>query len=436
MPTRPTFVAVVAVVAVVAGVAVVATVASWRSLARLLIDALPGPLRPLLADVVFRRMAQLSTRGTQRGARLLSIVVDGKNYGATFDAPGAAVVLRVCDSHRFVRAVLLNGDTGLGETYTDGDVWTVDVSDVEGICQLVAMFILANRGGGRGGCEEAGIERVAEHYDVGNDFYARFLTDPLMAYSCGFFLRPDDDLAAAQRNKVDAVVRKLAPARGERVLDVGCGWGRIAKHVADATGAKVTGTTVSAEQLVGAPAGVDVRLCDMLSPACVEALLAERGPFDKIYSIGMMEHVGGRRIAACFANFARLLADGGLLLVHCITAEHAEKERGRILRSFISKHIFPGGEVPNVSWVLQDASAAGFSPLHVETFGGQHYARTLREWRANLIAASPEARDASDAGRRVRTFEFYFAMCEAVFRTSECFVTQFLFVKRALLPIA
>jgi cyclopropane-fatty-acyl-phospholipid synthase len=428
----------VLLVAAVAVVLLVAAFASWRRLAGPLIDALPEALRQQLADAVFRRMARLSARGTARGARPLSIVVDGGgSYGASVDAPGAAV-LRVRDSRRLVRAVLLDGDTGLGETYTDGDVWTVDASDVDGVCQLVAAFILADRAGGggsRGGCEEAGIERVAEHYDVGNDFYARFLTDPLMAYSCGFFLRPDDDLAAAQRNKVDAVVRKLAPASGERVLDVGCGWGRIAQHVADATGATVTGTTVSAEQVAGAPAGVDVRLCDMLSPACVDALLAERGPFAKIYSIGMLEHVGGRRIAACFAHFARLLADGGLLLVHCITAEDADKERGAIRRSFISKHIFPGGEVPNASWVLQDARAAGFSPLHVETFGGQHYARTLREWRANLLAASPEARDASDAGRRVRTFEFYFAMCEAVFRTSECVVTQFLFVKRALLPV-
>jgi cyclopropane-fatty-acyl-phospholipid synthase len=137
--------------------------------------------------------------------------------------------------------------------------------------------------------------------------------------------------------------------------------------------------------------------------------------------------MGGLRIPMLFHNCNKLLHDGGKLLIHCITTEDTSSYK---VRTFISKHIFPGAEIPNVSWVVQDAAKHGFLPLHIETFGGQHYARTLLEWRKNLHSNKTGREDP----KLVRMFDFYLAFCEAIFTTGECHLTQFVFVKSPVVP--
>jgi cyclopropane-fatty-acyl-phospholipid synthase len=228
---------------------------------------------------------------------------------------------------------------------------------------------------------------VRYHYDVSNAFYGLWL-DRHMQYSCGYFRSPDDALDTAQTAKLEHICRKLRLRAGDRLLDIGCGWGGLLEYAATRHGVEGLGITLSEPQAGAANerferAGVADRahaeVCDYREV---------RGSFDKIASVGMVEHVGQAKLPEYFATAMRLLVPGGLFLNHGITTTLPEQP-SPARKGFVARYVFPDGELQAISRVLEAAEAQGFEVRDVESLR-EHYARTLRHWVRNIESRHSE----------------------------------------------
>jgi cyclopropane-fatty-acyl-phospholipid synthase len=266
-------------------------------------------------------------------------------------------------------------------------------------------------------------QNVAHHYDLSGALYDLFL-DADRQYSCAFFERPGDTLEMAQQNKKRRIAAKLSLRRGMRVLDIGSGWGGMGIYLAEAHGAEVRGITLSAEQLRvarsrAAGAGLASRVHFSL-----EDYRETQGPFDRIVSVGMFEHVGIGHYDAYFRKIAALLADDGVALVHSI----GRSDGPGVTNPWIGKYIFPGGYAPALSEVLPAVERAGLIVTDIEILR-LHYAQTLQEWRRRFL----EHRDAACAlydERFCRMWEFYLAASEMAFRWQGNIVFQLQLARR------
>ena len=278
---------------------------------------------------------------------------------------------------------------------------------------------------------------VRAHYDVGKDFYALWL-DRDLVYSCAYFPSEDLVLDGAQRAKLDLVCRKLRLRPGERLLDVGCGWGALVRHAARHYGVRALGITLSPPQAELATR----RLCDDgLSSRCrVEVLdyraLEGEARFEKVASIGMVEHVGSRGIRGYLERIYRLLSPGGLFLNHGIITRPfrpswhpTEWLRTKLWceGSFLGRLIFPDGELLPLDRIIGEGEARGFETVDVETLR-RHYARTLRLWRGRL-ERSRERAQALVGTATYRAWRLYLAGCERAFASGRLDVAQVLFAK-------
>ena len=259
---------------------------------------------------------------------------------------------------------------------------------------------------------------IRYHYDVGNDFYALWL-DPRMVYSCAYFARGTDpvaELADAQRAKLDLICRKLMLRPGERLLDVGCGWGALVMHAAQEFGVEAVGITLSEAQ--ASLARERIAAAGLADRCRVEIRdyrdLAPLDRFDKIASVGMVEHVGERKLATYFAALFAALRPEGLLLNHGIVSMQAALPRGLRGRlegwlwkrdAFVDQYVFPDGRLTSLATVMAAAEAEGFETRDVESLR-EHYALTLRAWLARLEQHAEEAERLTDA-RTVRTWRLY-----------------------------
>ncbi len=252
---------------------------------------------------------------------------------------------------------------------------------------------------------------IEHHYDVSNAFYRLFL-DADMVYSCAYYRDEGDSLEAAQEQKLDHILRKLRVKAGERLLDIGCGWGALIIRAVKKYGAIATGVTLSQRQYEfarqriaeeGLEGRCEVRLQDYRD-------IPGEGEFDKITSVGMFEHVGVKNLRAYFDRIRRLLKDGGLVLNHGITATDTDSRWvGMGAGQFIHRYVFPHGELPHLSVVMREMSNAGLEAADIESLR-RHYARTCHEW-ATRIDANREAAIAAAGEKRFRIWQIYLAGC-------------------------
>jgi cyclopropane-fatty-acyl-phospholipid synthase len=277
---------------------------------------------------------------------------------------------------------------------------------------------------------------VRFHYDLGNEFYALWL-DPQMVYSCAYFERPDQDLESAQTAKLDYICRKLRLQRGERFLDIGAGWGALVIHAAKHYGVQATGITLSEKQAKFARQRIEAMGLSESAAIHVHDY-RELGAyqFDKIASVGMVEHVGHERLAEYFAAAHRTLAPGGVFLNHGIVSvedarPHGWRERlwRRVWRdgAFIDKYVFPDGELIPSGRVVSSAEGIGFELRDAENLR-EHYVMTLRHWRRRLEAHEKEAR-AMVGDVTYRVWRVYLASSAYAFRIGKIGVVQSLFAK-------
>jgi len=285
------------------------------------------------------------------------------------------------------------------------------------------------------GSESANRENVQYHYDLSNRFYALFL-DPDMVYSCGYFADWADDLATAQRNKLDMSCRRLRLKPGETLLDIGCGWGALICHAAQHYGVRAHGLTLSQKQYDLAKekiAGLDLQ--DRVTLELRDYAQMD-GSFDKIASIGMFEHVGIDNHLAYFQTVNRLLKPDGLYLHHAITrpAKRDDKafRKRRPEYAVITRYIFPGAELDHVGMTIANLERFGFEVHDVEGWR-EHYARTCRLWHDRLLANKGAAQ--SEVGReKTRLWLAYLAGCSIGFERGSLGIFQTLASKRKREP--
>jgi cyclopropane-fatty-acyl-phospholipid synthase len=284
----------------------------------------------------------------------------------------------------------------------------------------------------RDGSEEANRDNIHYHYDLSSRFYSLFL-DPEMVYTCAYFTEPHNDIARAQRDKLDMICRKLRLKPGEAFLDVGCGWGSLLIYAARHYGAHGHGVTLAKEQhdyAVERIAGLGLQ--DRINIECKDYSLVE-GTFDKIASIGMFEQVGSGNYPLYFSTIQRLLKPGGLYLHHAIGRPVKRNERD-IKRKFseseqaIGRYIFPGGELDHIGMSVANLERYGFEVHDVEAWR-EHYARTTRLWHDRLLA-NYDAAEREVGAATTRLWLMYLAGVSIAFERSKIGVFQTLASKR------
>jgi cyclopropane-fatty-acyl-phospholipid synthase len=267
-------------------------------------------------------------------------------------------------------------------------------------------------------------DAVRHHYDVSNEFFALFL-DETMTYSCALFEEGTDTLEDAQRAKLELICRKLELRDGDRLLDIGCGWGSLAIHAAREHGAEVLGITLSAPQaeLACERAG-EAGVADRVSFRVMDYRDLGGERFDAVASIGMVEHVGAAQIDEYARRVLAALAPGGRALNHGITAVPHQARGAHIGGQFSNRYVFPDAEVLNLSRMLAAFERAGLETLHVENLHTD-YAETLRHWAARLDASRDEA-ERLVGGERLRVWRLYLRAARNSFETGQNAVCQVL----------
>lgn len=265
---------------------------------------------------------------------------------------------------------------------------------------------------------------VAHHYDLDDRLYQLFL-DPERQYSCAYFERGDETLEQAQQAKMRHIAAKLLVEPGQRVLDIGCGWGGLSRYLAEVAGAgHVTGVTLSTEQLAGAQQRAAASPRAEHLEYRLEDYRDTRGPFDRIVSVGMFEHVGTQFHDAFFRQCRELLRDDGVMLLHFI----GNSDVPDFNNPWIERYIFPGGHLPSMSEFTPAIERAGLVICDIEVLR-LHYAQTLRIWRERFMARRAEAAALYDE-RFCRMWEFYLSMSETAFRYQDIAIFQVQLARR------
>ncbi|MRX49347.1 methyltransferase domain-containing protein [Paracoccus sp. S-4012] len=351
--------------------------------------------------------------------------------------PAPAVAIRIHDRPT-MRAILRDPDMGVGEAYMDGRL-TIEGDDLAGFLTLA----LANRAVEPRGWalwrltpvrnamrpftewnRAARARRnVAHHYDLSGELYELFL-DRDRQYSCAYWPRADMTLDEAQEAKKHHIARKLRIEPGMRVLDIGCGWGGMALTLARDYGARVTGVTLSQEQLAWARRRIEAEgMADRIDLQLLD-YRAVQGQFDRIVSVGMFEHVGTPHYRQFFRTVRERLTDDGVALLHTIGSSGPPAPTS----SFIRKYIFPGGALPSLSQIATACERERVTITDVEVWR-RHYAETLAEWRARFEARAAEAEALYDE-RFVRMWRYYLLGPEMAFRLHRLVVFQVQLARR------
>jgi cyclopropane-fatty-acyl-phospholipid synthase len=351
---------------------------------------------------------------------LLEVALPGgrtQRFGA-----GAPVRLEIHDS-AFFRRLATRGKLGLGESYTAGE-WDTD--------DLVALFELLLRNADTAAARHSPTRRLVElrprlqrrngfvrsrrniayHYDLGNELFALML-DETMTYSCAVFESPGMSLADAQRAKFERLCRLLELGPDDHVLEIGCGWGGFARYAAERHGCRVTGITISRAQAALARERTQALPVEILE----QDYRSVEGTFTKVVSIEMIEAIGADQFGTFFATIDRVLAPGGRAAVQSILVPEQRWDRYRRTPDWIERYVFPGCLIPSLEALTHAAARHSRLGLYAVEEIGEHYAETLRRWRASFHERLDDVRRLGYDRRFERTWDFYLAFCEAAFRT-------------------
>jgi cyclopropane-fatty-acyl-phospholipid synthase len=357
--------------------------------------------------------------------------------GGAAPGPDATIHIR---KWRALRRLLFNGDIGFSDGFIAGE-WTspdlvalirlatANSNALNGIVaggpahRLVNRMIHWRRANSRRGSRR----NIMSHYDLGNDFFRLWL-DPTLLYSSALWDESTFDLEQAQRNKLERATALLDLRGGERVLEIGCGWGALALHLAHEGVASVVGLTLSPAQLElarerVARAGLDGRVSLRL-----EDYRDVEGGYDRVVSLEMIEAVGEAYWPAYFGKIAQVLKPGGKALIQAITIDEARFDDYRARPDFIQRHIFPGGFLPTKGAIRDQAARAGLRFRQSEPFG-LSYARTLDEWRRRFAMRKEEVAALGFDEKFMRLWTYYLCYCEAAFREQATDVGFFLLEK-------
>jgi cyclopropane-fatty-acyl-phospholipid synthase len=364
-----------------------------------------------------------------RQGTLIMITPDGRS--CRFGRGSPSVTIRI-GNWAVIRRMAVNPDLAVGEAYMDGSL-VVEYGDIHAFLDLCASNLgwgsghwlrrahaLARRSGRRlAQHNPVSVARanVAHHYDLSGSLYELFL-DADRQYSCAYYRSSDDTLERAQARKMRHLAAKLLLRPGQRVLDIGSGWGGLALHLAQTADVDVTGVTLSREQHQYASQRASrAALADRVR-FLLRDYRHEKGRYDRIVSVGMFEHVGVGHYREYFDKIRELLTDDGVALIHTIGCADGPGAA----HAWIRKYIFPGGYTPALSEIVPVIERAGLHITDIEVLR-LHYAETLKAWRERFMANREHVAALYDE-RFCRMWEFYLAGCEAGFRHSGLVVFQ------------
>ncbi len=376
---------------------------------------------------VARRRVLEGLAGWREG-RLTVTMPDGASV--VLGEPGAEPHASVwIENDRFFRRLLTHGDMGAGDAYIDGDWRADDLALVVDLAfrnqqhapldsPISRLTNLADtwRHRRRKNTTDGSRRNIYAHYDLGNEFFSLFL-DATMAYSSAVFVAPGDTLETAQIEKFRQWGERLAPRASDHVLEIGSGWGGLAMHLARTYGCRVTSITVSEEQRALAAARVAAAGLGQLVTIELRDYRHIEGQYSRIVSVEMIEAVGREFWPGFFQAIDRALAPGGRVGIQAITMPDGRFDGYARRSDWIQKHIFPGGLLPCLREITAVSAAhTTLGVTHVED-RPLDYARTLHAWRTAFMARIDEVRRMGFDERFIRTWEYYFASCEAGFRT-------------------
>lgn len=405
-------------------------------------DAIPRPSRAGALDGMLRAQLLRRLDGLQHGQ--LMLVEDGVEqvFGKAAVGQGALVARVEVIDPAFYRAVAANGSVGAGEAWMDG-LWRSD--DLVALIQLLVRNRdmvdgmeggLARLGGMamrawhsmRRNTRSGSRRNIAAHYDLGNDFFGLFLSSDLM-YSSALWTGTADTLETASYRKLERICQQLDLRSGDRVVEIGTGWGGFALHAARHYGCHVTTTTISGEQHALASRRVaEAGLSDRVT-LLLEDYRDLDGRYDKLVSIEMVEAIGAQYLDTYFSRIGSLLKPDGLALVQAITIEDHRYEQALRSVDFIKRFVFPGSFIPSINALLAAKTrASDLAVVELHDFG-YSYALTLQAWRERFMAQLPQVRAQGFDERFLRMWEFYLAYCEGGFRERSIGVAHLLLAK-------
>ncbi len=351
----------------------------------------------------------------------LSVRLPGGRRLVAGDGSGPPIEIAIADRVTLAR-IVAKPSLGVGEAYMDGKL-VMERGTIHDLVDLASRNAANQPGGPRPGplrrawikwSKERNERRsarrnVAHHYDLSLDLYQAFL-DADLQYSCAYFETLGASLEDAQAAKKRHIAAKLALGEGQRVLDIGCGWGGLALSLAAWTGARVDGVTLSTEQLAQATARAEAAGLAGRVRFSLTDYRDVAGPYERIVSVGMFEHVGRPNYQAYFDKIAALLTDDGVALIHSI----GRSEGPSATDLFTAKYIFPGGYIPALSEVMPVVEQAGLRVTDIEILR-LHYAYTLQAWRRRFQAQRSRIAELYDE-RFCRMWEYYLSGAEMGFR--------------------
>jgi cyclopropane-fatty-acyl-phospholipid synthase len=389
---------------------------------------------PALSELKERKLDQTARKAvlsllTKLKHGRITLIEDNQPYSFGEESSTVSLKANISVHHsQFYGRILFGGSIGAAEAYMEG-LWSADdltmvmrilalnqkaFADMEkGLARLTAPLYKLYHSA-RKNTKLGSRQNILAHYDLGNDFYALFL-DATMTYSCGIFENEQSSLEDASVAKYDRLCQKLQLKPGDRVMEIGTGWGGFAVHAAQNYGAHVTTTTISDEQhRYAAKRFRKAGLEDQIS------LLKKdyrdlRGEFDRLVSIEMIEAVGHHFYATFFQTCSRLLKDDGLMALQAITIGDQIFDRHKRSVDFIKRYIFPGSCIPSVTAINKAiVRATDLRLIHLEDIT-PHYAKTLREWRRRFFANVDKIREMGYPDTFIRMWEYYLCYCEGGF---------------------